>query len=315
MGPLTGARCDSMLRDNSHLFRAMWGAVPWTTQNTQRCWEVTRDAGRSQQDPTVFMDGIRSGAHCTTTNWLLGNRPAAHNELPRPIEHLRDIGRPTFVANYTAPAPALLGFDWSVHQHCSSQLKAKLPYSDFEHAAACVAANRNILWLKENSRVAYNLCRNLEWLSCAARGQLRGQRASPTLVFARPVRLLNTDGGALPLDGCRKEATGARNSSATHPQKCPHGAQSYTSADVFFLEVCMLSWICSNGADLFAARAKATNETSSSNVFVCEYSAERMETLFRTLAAPVGAAAAMTGREPEQQQDGARDVIFQPIGV
>ena len=182
MGPLTGARCDSMLRDNSHLFRAMWGAVPWTTQNTQRCWEVTRDAGRSQQDPAVFMDGIRSGAHCTTTNWLLGNRPAAHNELPKPIEHLRDIGRPTFVANYTAPAPALLGFDWSVHQHCSSQLKAKLPYSDFEHAAACVAANRNILWIKENSRVAYNLCRNLEWLSCAARGQLRGQRSGAPAV-------------------------------------------------------------------------------------------------------------------------------------
>ena len=109
------------------------------------------------------------------------------------------------------------------------------------------------------------------------------------MIFARPVRLLNPD-GALPLDGCRKAAAGLLNASRSHPQKCPLGAVSYTSPDVYFLEVCLLHQVCANGAELFAPRAKsaAGEATSAPNIFRCDYSPTRMEELFAILGATHG---------------------------
>jgi len=263
MPALTGARCHSMLRDRDHLFHAMWGATPWTTQSCSSCFEASRDANLSRADVSVFLDGVRSGLYCSS-NWLVVNRPSPQQALPPQLKHLRDIGRPRFHPTYTESAPAVLGFDWSVHQHCRSQLNTTVPYTDFAHAAACVAASRNILWLKdENGGVPYNLCRNLEWLACACAGALPGQR-SPTLLFATPVLGLDTE-GAVPLDGCRTAASGNHTrQSRAHPQRCPLGTRSYTSQDVYFLEVCLIHQLCSNGDDMFKAELGAASPGTSS---------------------------------------------------
>lgn len=302
---LTADRCDAFLRDPGHLFRLMWGDVPWTTSATRRCWKASRDLTLSPRPPQAFLDTIRSGSVCNTTNWLQGNRPRAGADLPAALAPLRHtIGRIHFVPNFTEPdAPALLGFDEQVHTHCGARLGIMgLPYLDFEHAAACVAANRNILWLKTDniidtgpgvgsgssnsssgkpfnprSSIAYNLCRNLEWVSCAARGKLHGQRSS-TLLLTQPMHALRTD-GIVPLDDCRKGAGRA-------PPRCGvAGVHGYTSRDVFFLEACMLSKICSNGATLFAPASPPHTHLHSPQTFVCTYSVSGMEDLLRLLGA------------------------------
>ena len=51
------------------------------------------------------------------------------------------------------------------------------------HAGRCVNANLQILSLY-GDRLQYNSCRNLEWLVCAALGQLPGQLRGPRLVAA-----------------------------------------------------------------------------------------------------------------------------------
>lgn len=307
---LTADRCDAFLRDPGHLFRLMWGDVPWTTLATQHCWEASRDLTLSPRPPKAFLDSIRLGSFCNTTNWLQGNRPRAGADLRAELAPLRHtLGRIHFVPNFTEPeAPALLGFDEQVHAHCSARLGITgLPYLDFQHAAACVAANRNILWLKtENittapsvgsgnsnssggkpfnprSSIAYNLCRNLEWVSCAARGKLHGQRSS-TLLITQPMHALRTD-GIIPLDECRKNAHA--------PPRCgAAGVHGYSSRDVFFLEACMLSKICSNGATLFSPPSSPhahLHTASEPQTFVCKYSASGMEDLLRLLGAFDGA--------------------------
>ena len=294
--PLSSASCDAMLNDPKHLFASMWGATPWVVFNQSKCWEVSReDPGTQGWNPPqvstmLFKSAVRTGRHCKD-NWLLGNAPRAGIQLPSAIDHLRGIGRPNFMPAFTAEAPALLGFDWQVHQHCSGVLKAgTIPFADFEHAAACVAANRNILWLKEdgNHKVNYNLCRNLEWLTCAARGELHGQsRPSEPgrIVFANPPSMIEPDGRP-PLDGCRKVAAGVTGVAGG---RCPEGASSYTSSDVYFLEVCLLAAICLNGAELFEHHAAAaglpveSQQRHRNSTFQCEYSDAKVGDLLEML--------------------------------
>ena len=72
----------------------------------------------------------------------------------------------------SAPAPALLGFDESIDDYCRSALRRMHRQPSFDntkHAENCVRANLNILALY-GDRVPYNICRNLEWMVCAAKG-------------------------------------------------------------------------------------------------------------------------------------------------
>ncbi len=64
------------------------------------------------------------------------------------------------------------------------------------HAERCVKANLNILSL-HGERLPYNICRNLEWQTCAAQGKLPGQGTSKldgtldrTIKFAKAPRTL-----------------------------------------------------------------------------------------------------------------------------
>ena len=60
----------------------------------------------------------------------------------------------------------------------------------------------------------------------------------------------------------------------------PHGrdecvrAEDYSTDDIFFLEVCIYSWICENSADLFRLRS-----TRSDELFRCAVSETRVREL------------------------------------
>ena len=272
---LTAAKCDAFLHDPSHLFHKMWGATPWTTRWELPCWAAARHqthAGATvvPRSPGIFFSDLQSARHCNS-NWCEGNFPRANaSSTVSQLEHLQDLGRPDFSAPFLATAPALLGFDESVHRHCNTKLGVAVPFGDFEHAASCTAANRNILWLKGGTK--YNLCRNLEWEVCAARGLLPSQ-SSGAIVFAPPPHKVTTDGSP-PLDGCRN---GFPLGGTKQPPKCgSRPNESYNSADVYFLELCLLNALCENGASLFHR-----NRTRSP--FRCKFSESRLARLLRIL--------------------------------
>ena len=55
------------------------------------------------------------------------------------------------------------------------------------HAERCVKANLNILSL-HGERLPYNICRNLEWQTCAALGKLPGQGTKLDGTFSRTIK-------------------------------------------------------------------------------------------------------------------------------
>ena len=101
-------------------------------------------------------------------------------------------------------------------------------------------ANLNILSLY-GDRVPYNICRNLEWQVCAAKGQLPGQ-GGHDIIFARSPNSLDPSSREKPLGQCR----GWRPGGAGNCMR-----DGYATDDIFFLEVCLFNQICSNGHELF----------------------------------------------------------------
>lgn len=298
MAPLSSTTCAGWLRDPDHLFASMWGSEPWTSprNGSRLCWQTSRDTQQRAQPATLFVTWVKSGQYCKD-NWMLGNAPRNRSRLLPALAHLTQIGHPEFAvakAFAASTAPALVGFDHLIHRHCSAAIQTKVPYLDFEHAAACVAANRSILWLKQDAvgrgKVGYNLCRNLEWIDCAAGGRLPGQQGQPghgELLIALPAGPLDSDGEP-PFDGCRKVHAnpGFSNNandatSAQRASHCPDGARSYSSSDVLFLEICLLSQICQNGEELFALPRNGVGGTARG--FRCQYSEALRDRVLDTL--------------------------------
>jgi len=163
-GKLNSAKCDAMLRDPTHLFRKMWDAVPWQNRHSHRptCFARKRDDNTRAQDPAIYFRDVKSGKHCQS-NWYEGN--------------FGELGFQDALPRFTAPAPALLGFDESIDWFCANERAHFFDTHNYDnsHAGGCVNANHNILSLFGN-RVVYNMCRNLEWQVCAAQGKLPGQK-------------------------------------------------------------------------------------------------------------------------------------------
>ena len=245
---LTAAKCDGMLRDPTHLFRRMWAAEAWAKQYTTsaKCWERDRENyGWGWQKSERFFDDILEGNICDS-NWYEGNNGAIGGQYARPT--------------FTGDAKAVLGFDDSIDRYCTDH--APWTQNTWGHAPRCIAANANILSLY-GTRIPYNICRNLEWQSCAARGLLPGQK-SKTLIFSRAPNDLDPSGkdGHKPLGQCRGWVP---------PQKPKGGVYGYATDDIYFLEVCLYNQICENGAELF--------DIQQDQPFVCRFS----ETRFREL--------------------------------
>ena len=91
---------------------------------------------------------------------------------------------------YRSDAPALFGFDGSIDRFCNNRPKPNPYDGGIGHANSCIRSNINILSIYDGS---YNICRNLEWMVCAARGALPGQ-LSRTVLFSFAPRDLDTRG-------------------------------------------------------------------------------------------------------------------------
>ena len=225
---LNSAKCHGMLRDPTHLFRRMWAAEAWAKQTPDqpKCWGKSRDQrGAVVQPEGKYFSDILDGGICES-NWYEGNGGGIGKEGHPPL--------------FKKDANALLGFDETIDDYCKERAPRDSKW-EF-HALRCVKADLNILSLY-GERVPYNICRNLEWQSCAARGLLPGQQ-SKIIRFAIAPKSLDPSGEKTgkPLGKCRGWV----------PDKRPTGGiYGYATDDIFFLEVCLYNQICANGGELF----------------------------------------------------------------
>lgn len=156
-----------------------------------------------------------------TGNWYSGNAGA----LGAP-----DGGPDKGWANphFRVPASALLGFDEAIDRKCRRH---------GNHAESCVRANYNILALY-GDHIPYNTCRNMEWQICAAKGTLPKQDGDQ-IIFAYAPKDLRPEKGPHPIGSCE----------GYHPAGC--GDDGLASSDIFYLEACIYSMMCSNREELF----------------------------------------------------------------
>ena len=76
-----------------------------------------------------------------------------------------------------------------------------------------------------------NICRNLEWMVCAAQGKVPGQGDDRVIRFAKAPNTLELSG----LGQCRGWV----------PEDRPAGfVFGYATADIFYLEACLFSQMC-----------------------------------------------------------------------
>ena len=186
--------------------RRMWSAEPWgriTSTSGVSCWHRQRDAPRASILPATYFAEALNGTHCKS-NWYEG--------------HEGQLGRHGERPHFTAPAPALLGYDDGIANFCEARARALVgPDAPLPkrgggegHIKLCMIANMNILNLVAG-KVPYNLCRNLEWQVCAARGLLPGQPHSGSMIFANAPGSLDPSGTT----GKRRCGAGAAGGAVT----------------------------------------------------------------------------------------------------
>ena len=165
--------------------------------------------------------------------YAIAAEPSPKSSWPRAHRYEGSNGVGWNIPTFPRAAPALLGFDESIDATCHG--------TPDNHAAPCIQSSNNILSL-HGQNVPYNICRNLEWQTCAAKGLLPGQ-GGRTIRFAYEPRQLIPNGGFNTLGQCQGWV----------PSR--GGGFGYATADIFYLEVCMFNQICSNGAEMFRLRA------------------------------------------------------------
>lgn len=207
---------DALLEDDTTKFWAMWGqAYRLNRGGGGNCWDW-QSGGASR-----FFDDTLEGRTCDR-NWLEG---AFGRREDRPFQK---------------PSQALLGFDESIVEQCSTLLGVD-PWGDNQDlnlklADRCQRAKRNVLRLMTGS---WTMCQNLEWQLCALQGKLPGQ-GGKAIAFATRPRDVQLEWWANP---------------STHPSyPCQQGGWcdpgAFTVGDVFFAEIMVAYKICSNGARL-----------------------------------------------------------------
>lgn len=218
--------------DGRDKFHRMWGETSWRLTAPGApgtCWG---------HDPRPFFDSVLAADRCDR-NWYEG----AHGALGQPTS------RPVFPAG---SAPALLGFDSSIHAYCEEEAAGRTfdRGGDWNSRLAhtCVAASLNILRLLAGGS-PWNMCQNLRWVVCAARGRLPGQRR-------REMRFATAPGA---LDFAQYDDPSLGDSWWMEPHD-----SHFAVSDVYFAEVGILSAICTNAARLFA--------TARGDTFECDFS-------------------------------------------
>ena len=205
----------------------MWATDAWMQRGggRQDCWRWTQWG--QQQTPRQYFYDTWQGAHCDN-NWYSGNP-----NMWWPPE-------------YTTDAPAVFGFDESIDEFCSSRPKKNERFGSagWPHANNCIRSNLNILSLYDGT---YNICRNLEWMVCAAKGKLPGQRTDTILFAKAPKELDPSPVGSKPFGRC----SGFREPEHPELNGCDVG---YATDDIFYLETCIYNQICDNHDELFRLR-------------------------------------------------------------
>jgi len=124
---------------------------------------------------------------------------------------------------WTPTAPALLGFDNDIAGFCGG---------------SCDVSGHNILNMF--GHIPYNMCRNFEWQMCGALGKLPGQNTM-TIQFAWPPNTLSLERG----EGVFGTCSGYTDAPCAMPWV------GFANNDIYYLEVCLYSQVCSNREQLF----------------------------------------------------------------
>ena len=90
--------------------------------------------------------------------------------------------------------------------------------------------------------MADNICRNVEWQVCGAKGTLPGQ-GGRKIRFAYAPKLLEPFSGQQPIGSCQGYA----------PSGC--GTRGYASSDIFYMESCVYSLMCANRDEFWSLNA------------------------------------------------------------
>lgn len=223
---LSPALCARMLfQDPRHHFHAMFG-VP-----------------RVKSGPLCMPSGpllpqwvadMQVGAMCDR-NWYEGSRGCgSQGVLPR----------------FGADGPALLGHDSEIIRTCN-QLVGCGRSRDAPAPQTCIHANVRILALFGRNP-SYNMCRNLEWVVCAAQGKLAGQAKAHLLFDPAPSSLL------------------------TAPLWADALTSAYSMRSVYYLETCILATLCANSEALFSVGPHEP--------FVCDFVPSALPRLVSMLA-------------------------------
>ena len=109
-------------------------------------------------------------------------------------------------------------------------------------------------------QAAWNMCVNLVWITCAAKGSLPGQRGRE-MRFATAPRDLDWGG--------------YRDPSRTGSWWMEPHDRTFAVSDVYYVEVAILNRICTNSADLF--------RVTRGEVFTCEEDVEGLGEIRRLL--------------------------------
>ena len=239
--------CKAMLTDPGHIFHRMWGAQSWRFAGDEyknpMCWNRVRDDKQKPMPTEQYFRETMYGDHCDS-NWYEGG-VIRGGQFDRPI--FENAGTP------------LLGFDETIEGFCRwelEQMKVNATEGITAHVENCLLTGNSILALY-GERFPYNICRNLEWMVCAARGKLPGQRGD-VIHFAKRPNELVPNSEDKPLGKCRGWRAGDHECH-DDPYNGPFDGESekkrritgYATDSIFFLEVCMYSQICSNGDELF----------------------------------------------------------------
>ena len=201
-------------------FASMWdrGYRRRPPRSNWGCWNWGETAGG---DASRFFRETLEGATCNR-NWLQGAM-GGRNDRP-----------------FWSGSPALLGFDESINEWCSSLLgKEAWDQGDLNSKIAnrCRDAHRNVLRVLTGG---WSMCTNLQWQLCAITGKLPGQE-SPKISFATAPKDLKLEWWTDP--------------GRTHPTYPCRGdwcdPNGFSVGDVYFAEVAVTSTICRNRGALF----------------------------------------------------------------
>jgi hypothetical protein len=219
--PLNQSTCSRMFADARHPVHSMFG-VAWRKMDPT-CLPQTRAGGEG------WVRAMEKGDMCAR-NWF---------------QDTSNCSSASLVPNFQVPAaPALFGTDLGIDTRCRWWLRGRETHRPGRPPRGqgkqnCILAGYNVMALF-GSAPRYNMCRNLEWVVCAARGHLHLQHE---IVFNPQPKSVTM--------------------SVFHPTEPGASPSRYPSRVVFVFELCALSLICTNGEQLF--------EIGKLQPFVCQF--------------------------------------------